>query len=360
MKLSILSAAVLSFSAAGFAVGDEDLPAQINALRRERIDALTSLVEISTSEVRAGSMPSESLIAAETDLVNAQLEVADKSEERIALLSKALERERELLLMFQAAEGLNTRHILWWRSVSLQTQIRLAKERNESPTEIAQLRKKRAAALAKLVAVIEPQYKIGVTWGEAVIAAQDALVSAQIAATEKQAERAAAANASVERAAKFLESAESRFKAGTVTKCDVDAARSHLFDSKIRLLREERPNNAAAAEIQADRKEQIETLSELVKLLEKRFRSGTADQDAVICAETALLDARLSAADTAAARILVLKEAIERETALLTTTEDRFKMKTVTEADLTRARSRLLDTRIRLLRERVAAGPTAR
>jgi outer membrane protein TolC len=71
--------------------------AQIKALQKERVETLAKLVEFDLTEYKAGRMDGEDVIAAETDLIHAQLDATNKREERTALLSAAVKRATEFL-----------------------------------------------------------------------------------------------------------------------------------------------------------------------------------------------------------------------------------------------------------------------
>ena len=159
------------------------------------------------------------------------------------------------------------------------------------------------------------------------------------------------------REAELLRTAEGKLKAGAVADAAVYCARASYNDTKVRLLRKRGPNADAAAQIKAAQHEQVEALTQLVKLALEQYEKGTTEVDAVVSAETALINAQVNAADTSEAKILVLTNAAKKETDLVKITEAKFNAGAVGSAEIDRARSLLLDAKIRLLRERTLQKP---
>ncbi len=204
---------------------EQGMAAQVKALQKERIDVLTTLVEDYTSQFRVGTSPNEFLIGAETDLVNAQLAATDNPEQRVAVLTEALKREREIMKVASPVCGRNEVDVEWWRSISLYTQIRLLRVQKNPAVQIRALQKERIEALTKVVQIRESQYWVGTIDREAVVSAEAALVDAQVDATGNRDERVALLTQALKREnLPLLEIAGSRFGAGSVTEGDVNGA----------------------------------------------------------------------------------------------------------------------------------------
>ncbi len=329
---------------------EQGMAAQVKALQKERIDVLTTLVEDYTSQFRVGTSPNEFLIGAETDLVNAQLAATDNPEQRVAVLTEALKREREIMKFASPVCGRDEVDVEWWRSISLYTQIRLLRVQKSPAVQIRALQKERIEALTKVVQIRESQYWVGTIDREAVVSAEAALVDAQVDATGNRDERVALLTQALKRESALLEIAGSRFGAGSVTEGDVNRARSLLLTTKIRLLRDGRREDMAD-QLKAAHKERVETLITLVKHDEAHYRAGVTDCESVVNTETALVNAQVEATDSRDERVALLTEALKRETALSKIVDGRLQAGSVSEADVYRARLLLLDARIRLLRE---------
>jgi outer membrane protein TolC len=296
----------------------------------------------------------------ETDLVNAQLDAADKPEERIAVLERGVKEESEFLKMVEARFNAGTvteADVRQARSCLLDVRIRLLRERGPKDKVVAQIKaaqKERVKVLTELVEICTAQFRVGTISCEFLLWAEANLINAQMDATDKHEDRVALLEQAVKREAKFLNAAEARHTVtqATVTQADVYRARSLVLTAKIGLLEEGSPNDKVAAQIKALQKEQIEALTQLVKLVEDEYQKGATEFGTLLSAETALINAQVNAADTAEAKVLVLTNADKKETDFLKIVDARFQAGTVTKADVCQAQSLLLDFKIRLLRER--------
>ena len=104
--------------------------------------------------------------------------------------------------------------------------------------QIKALQKERTETLLRLVELDVRQYEMGVTTLEALVAAQNELVSAQLEATEKPEERVALLTDQLKIATACVKLTQGRFESGNITQADVYRATSHFLDIKIKLLRE--------------------------------------------------------------------------------------------------------------------------
>ena len=115
------------------AAAEEDLAVQIRALQNERVDTLTKLVAYCRAEFMAGMPRSEAVIAAETDLVNAQMDATTKPEERIAMLTERVKSQTEFLKVVEGRrqmEAIGLSNVYRARSLLLNTTITLLRERS--------------------------------------------------------------------------------------------------------------------------------------------------------------------------------------------------------------------------------------
>jgi hypothetical protein len=88
--------------------------------------------------------------------------------------------------------------------------------------------------------------------------------------------------------------------------------------TKIGLLKEGSPNDKVAAQIQALQKEQIEAVTQLVKLVTDEYRKGAAEFETLLSSDTALFNAQVSATDKCEASIAAMEAGVKRETVSLT------------------------------------------
>ena len=114
--------------------------------------------------------------------------------------------------------------------------------------------------------------------------------------------------------------------------------------------------DSAAAKIKELQQERIKLLGIAARILIAQYQVGTVDYTEAKSAERELLEARLDAAETPQQRIAVLEELQKSIEDLVKVVEGRFNNGRCSEADLDRGKASLLEVRIKLLRERQAAG----
>ncbi len=351
MVRSIIATVVLALIAVRVAAGEEDLATQIKALQKERAETLTTLVKDYTQQYKLGAVSGEVFAGAETALVNAQLEAADKPAAAADILMAAL--DREVAAQKVAADRAVAAHrdhetdVYLWSSVCSQTSIRLSrvlKEKNEA--KIKGEREQRIRELTTLVENYKERYKAGTAPLEALVRAQVALLDARTDAAEKHKKRIALLEEGVKSEAELLKAAESMCNAS------VCSARSLFLDAKVRRLRERGAKDDAAAQIKAAQKERVEALTEVVKIDTELYETGWTELVTLIQAKADLANAQVDAADTSEAKVLVLAKAVKAQTEFVRVTEARAQAGLDANADVDRERSRLLDFKIRLLRER--------
>jgi hypothetical protein len=119
------------------------------------------------------------------------------------------------------------------------------------------------------------------------------------------------------------------------------------------MLRERGAKDDAAAQIKAAQKERVEALTELVKIDTELWKTDWTGLATLTQAKADLANAQADAADTSEAKVLVLTEAVKEQAKFVRFTEVRARAGfRDTNADVDRERLRLLDFKIRLLRER--------
>jgi outer membrane protein TolC len=107
---------------------------QIKQLQKERVKDLTSLVQIMTGLYQTGNLEIKQVFSAQSELINAQLEMTDNLKERIALLEDQLKLAKTLsdLTERRASAGTSSEaDKIWANSNYLKSQIDLLKERQK-------------------------------------------------------------------------------------------------------------------------------------------------------------------------------------------------------------------------------------
>ncbi len=107
-----------------------------------------------------------------------------------------------------------------------------------------------------------------------------------------------------------------------------------------------------AAQLKALQEERVEVLTQLVKYTTAQYHTGAVTIDAVISAQNELVAAKLDSTDETDKRIALLTQQLEMVTQLLRITESRHEAGRITITDVYRAKSLLLDVKIKLARER--------
>ena len=107
-------------------------------------------------------------------------------------------------------------------------------------------------------------------------------------------------------------------------------------------------------QIKALQRERVETLAKLVAYCKEEFAVGAMRCQEVIDAETDLIRAELDATDKPDERIALLTAHVYSQTQFLKTIEYRRQTETLGLANVYRARSMLMSTKIMLLQERRA------
>jgi outer membrane protein TolC len=360
MARFLIFAIMSALIAAHVAAAEDDFAGQIKTLQKERGKVLAELVEIRAVQYKVGTHPCEFVAGAEADLAKAQLDATDNREARIAVLEESAKRFAELLKIADARLEVGTApeaDVYRVRSLLLDAKVRLLRERdpNDRATDQTKaLQKERVKTLTELVELSTPPYRFRTLACEFLMGAEADLVNAQLEldATDNREGRIAVLEEAAKRQIELLRTVEGKLKAGAVADAAVYCARAIYNDTKVRLLRERGPNADAVAQINAAQHERVEALTQLVKLALDQYEKGTTEVDAVVSAETALINAQVNAADTSEAKILVLTNAAKKETDFLKITEAKCEAGDAGSAEIDRARSLLLDAKIRLLRER--------
>ena len=118
-----------------------------------------------------------------------------------------------------------------------------------------------------------------------------------------------------------------------------------------------KPKDDDAAQLTTLQDERVEVLTQLVKVTMEYCRQGKCGIEDGISAQNQLVAAQLDSTDEPAKRVALLTQQVELASTLLKMAEQRHEAGIITIVDVYRARSCLLDVKIRLLRERTKQGP---
>jgi outer membrane protein TolC len=95
--LSFFGAFVFVHAAQEPAESSDSLLAQVKSLRKERVETLEQLVPICLAQYQQGAIGFDSWAAAQDELIDAQLQLAEKPGERTAIWKKRLENASAVL-----------------------------------------------------------------------------------------------------------------------------------------------------------------------------------------------------------------------------------------------------------------------
>ena len=118
-----------------------------------------------------------------------------------------------------------------------------------------------------------------------------------------------------------------------------------------------KPKDDDAAQLKSLQDERVDVLTQLVKVTMAYCEQGTCRIEEGISAQNQLMAAQLDSTDEPEKRVALLTQQVELASTLLKMAEQRHEAGLITIADVYRARSCLLDVKIRLLRERTQHGP---
>ena len=221
----------------------------------------------------------------------------------------------------------------------------------QDPTnQIRAMQEERVGVLNKLVVVYDSLFRVGTTWTEAVISAEMDCLGARLGVAENREARIALLTKALKKYEETQKSVE--HSDAPLSEADVLWWRALYLHAKLSLLGEQ---NDGADHVKLVQKEWIAALTKVAGHHELSYKVGTIDCEAFVLADVALVHAQFEAAGDREQRITVLTEAVKRETKFLDVAQDRFSKNSVGQDDVDRAKSLLLATKIRLLRERGTA-----
>ena len=200
-------------------------------------------------EIRAGATRSSAgFHIAYEELTEAKLEVADKTEERIALLEEQLKVAQEVLDFhknaFEAGFQSTGVEISQAKAYLLRVEIGLLTEKkSDDSSKLEQLRKERLEALGKVVELVTIQFEHGAGLGKeltAVFIAREELIKAKLESAEKPEERIALLKEQLKGTQEVFDFVEKQHEAGfRVTDLEYNQAKAHCLGIRIKIAKEE-------------------------------------------------------------------------------------------------------------------------
>ena len=93
---AVLLATMLGWLAAGESSNSPTDSERVREILNERLEVLTAIAKLQRQGYQSGETDLASVLAAEADVLSAKLELANTSEERIAILEQTVENARQL------------------------------------------------------------------------------------------------------------------------------------------------------------------------------------------------------------------------------------------------------------------------
>jgi hypothetical protein len=212
--------------------------AEIKKQQKELVKVLTRLVENCEERYKTGTLPLETLLKAQAALLDAQMDAAEKPEERVALLEEHGKNETKL---FKVADSRRKAAAYSARSHFLNTKIRMLQESSEKDDVAEQIKaaqKERIEALTELVKINKELWETNWTELATITQAKAELANAQADAAGTFEAKVLVLTEAVKEQAGFVQVIERREQVGVDSYDKVYRERLHLLDLKIRLLRE--------------------------------------------------------------------------------------------------------------------------
>jgi hypothetical protein len=369
---------VTTLPAAARACADEPKRAEkdnekLKKLLRERLDAAQKLYEaIPPGTLYTGAGPDRGPISEPgRRLLTAELDVAQKHEERVAACDKNLERADawKKLADAQRDKGqIDEADLQQWNCCRLEAEILLEREkaRQEEPKPSARDDEKLNKLLGdrlKAARIVyderEKQYSSGKTTLDLLREAGQLLVTAQLDASEKKEDRVAACKQNVERLTRFKGIADARLKAGPIQFREVSQWEYYRLDAEILLERERAGGQGPKPPTVDD--------GQLKKLLEARveaaqkvfdgelmaFQASKSTSAGLYKAGRQLLTAQLDFMEKQEDRVAACEQNLERAAARKKMADEQHEKGFIGDEELLRAQCDRLEAEILLEREKV-------
>jgi hypothetical protein len=111
---------------------EKDITAEIKALQHEKVETLAKLVAFRRAEFAEGLPRCEAFLAAEAELIDAQIDAAENAEQRISLLADHVKNQAEFLKIVEGMRQHNSiglAEVYRARTLLMNMKIQLLRER---------------------------------------------------------------------------------------------------------------------------------------------------------------------------------------------------------------------------------------
>jgi RNA polymerase sigma factor (sigma-70 family) len=290
--------------------------AKVKELMKERLETAEAEVEARTMEFKAGKGTLDILFGAYRRLVEAQVDAADKKEDKTAAFQAYTERAKEVERINQErfnAGRIAIQDLAQSKFYHLDSVIRLRRTNPdiEAEPKLEQLLKDQLEAAQTEVDARTKEFQAGRGTLDVMLGGYRRLLEAQLATADKQEDKITALRAYFERAKEAEHVNQERFNAGLILVQDLAEPKYYRLDAEIRLDRAQ-PNAKVDDKLKELLKERLETAKAELEPRMKAFHEGRGTLDILLGASLRVLQAERELSDKKADQVAALKAHAER------------------------------------------------
>jgi outer membrane protein TolC len=357
--VSACLAALLAVVVSPLAADEKPADAE-KALTQQRLDVLREAVKVRQKEFEAGRVTSQDLLGPSRRLFLAELEIATKPADRLALCGKFARLAKDALEQNEVrrkAGRVSDADYALARAACLEDEVFLLQERlrgkedEEGAERLRELRLERREAYQGALLTLSEQFEAGRCSVTTMLEVTRRALNADLEAEEKPAARWALGQATVDRLAKMEEAARAKAEDGRITRADHAAIRSARLTAEINLQREKSGGRAERlAKFQRLLEERRDAAKVVLQVRQAQVEAGRDTEEVLLDAARMLLEAELPLAEKAADRVALLRtyrEALKKAEEIA---RARQEVGRLSPTDFLTVRAALLEAEINLLR----------
>jgi hypothetical protein len=287
------------------------------ALRQQRLEVLQEAVKVRQKEIEAGRATAQVLLEPARRLFLADLEMAAKPAERLALCEKfarVVKETQELNEGLRKAGRVGDADYALTRAACLEDEILILGERlksredREGPEKLRKLRLERREAYQGALLALSGEFEAGRGSYATMLEVTRRSLSADLATEEKPAARWALGQATVDRLAKMEEIARAKLEDGRISKGDQAAIRVARLTAEIDLQREKSGGRVERlAKFQRLLEERRDAARIVLQMRQAQIEAGRATEEVLLDAARMVLEAELPLAEKSADRVALLR-----------------------------------------------------
>ncbi len=351
---TVLAVFVLPLSA-------EDKPAEAErALRQQRVEVLREAVKVMRQHFEAGRATSQNLLESSRRLFLAELEMATKPADRLALCDKFERLVKDALGQNEAllkAGGITDADYALARAACLEDEVFLLRERlrvredKEGPTLLRKLLLERREAYQGALLALNGAFEAGHVTHATMLEINLRSLNANLETEEKPAARWALRQATADRLGKMEEYSRAQFEAGRASMVDHITVRAVRLTVEIDLQREKSgPRAERLAPFRRLLEERRDVARNVLALRRQQVEAGRCSQDVLVDAARMVFEAEMALAEKPADRVALLRKHLEGLKKAEEFARARYEVGLLSPTDILTIKAAQLDTEINLVR----------